>query len=183
MADTAEVVLHDDQPVDRQSSAPAPPRPMEMDVGSSASSRRNKPLHCIIAGSFDIVGDHSASPCSFPGAYPYCALCGSTAGASPEHYYAVCGGCNVVDPVQCQVPRRPVLEIPCPLVCVLWPAFYPLLLVASHLTCGRAVHAGPCLLDCPCAGPTYRREEWFEEEPACACVNCCGQGYSCQKHS
>ncbi len=171
------LTIHDD------GAAPAPLE-MEMDADdvNKSSRRKRQPLHCIIIGSVDIVGDHASTCLARPGAWPYCAVCGSTAGTSPEHYYAVCGGVNLADPLCCRRPRRPVVEVPCPLVSAWWPAVYPMGLLLSHLTCGRAVHAGPCLLDWPCAGPTYRREEWYEEEPSCAMVNCCGRGWSCMAH-
>ena len=100
----------------------------------------------------------------------------------------MCGGCNLVNPFRDWPPRRPVVEVPCPLVYVLWPVLYPVGLLLSHLTGGRAVYAGKfCVSPCcfclrdplECAAPRdYNEDSWNDGEWAVSssCVNCCGYG-------
>ena len=106
--------------------------------------------YCVIAASYNTSGDSGLGPPPFP----YLACCGPLTPAS----YACCCGCNVADAPnfccaccpcvdksrKCRA-EQPLLEVPCPLVCAVWPAVYPLALLCAwgeHLLCEKAGPAG-----------------------------------------
>ena len=126
------------------------------------------PQHCCIVSSYDSGGGMGC---------PYLAFCGPTGGSGNlsggnAYEYACWGGCNLADPLACLPPRRPIIEILCPLACAICPVTYPLGLCLAHATCGTLVHAGNCCFGCPegLAGPEYDRDDWSgEESPSTGC--------------
>mmetsp|Transcript_39980 Transcript_39980/g.80102 ORF Transcript_39980/g.80102 Transcript_39980/m.80102 type:complete len:214 (-) Transcript_39980:290-931(-) len=126
--------------------------------------------YLVIISSYDATGD---SP---PGPPPCCylAFCGPEGGdgqgghGGNAYDYACCCGCNIADVLACRPPRRPIIELPCLLVCPVWPVLYPPCLLLSYLTCGL-VYTGNCMFDCPdfVHGPGYDRSAWYSEDAPC----------------
>lgn len=80
--------------------------------------------YCCIVSSYDTAGDSPIPPFVCP--FPYLAFCGPLVPGK----YACCCGCSLCDST------RPMCELPCPIICLMWPVVYPIGLVLSILTAG-----------------------------------------------
>lgn len=128
------------------------------------------PCYCCIVSSVDANGDAIGWPCPCC----YVGLCGPVTGGTE---YACCCGCTL--PTRFP-PSRPICELPCPVTCLVWPLLWPAAYCLSHLMGGKVVYAGECCFNgcqcagCECAGPSYDRDDWYDEDPSCTECVCCG---------
>lgn len=182
--------------VDKNAATSTPPVPLTM---RRISSSRLEGQYCCILGWVDAAGDG----CGFPPCC-YLAFCGPVIGSKhgpsvPQDWrghavgvgdpklYACCCGCDLRGVMRCQRPIRPLCELPCPIICCLWPLIWPTGFCLSHVchACGcDAVYAGGfcdcCEQDCErCAGPTHDHDYWYEEHAMCSFFACNGKTWPC----
>eukprot|EP01091_Cochliopodium_minus_P018318 TRINITY_DN7395_c0_g1_i1.p1 TRINITY_DN7395_c0_g1~~TRINITY_DN7395_c0_g1_i1.p1 ORF type:complete len:142 (-),score=13.04 TRINITY_DN7395_c0_g1_i1:120-545(-) len=134
--------------------------------------------YCCIVGSYHAGGDcTNFMPCLYVG------CCGNL----PEKF-TFCGGCNC-----CGGNENPKIEIPCLLLCFLWPVVYPCSLLFSWIfscCCRNAIYVGECCFNCgeccccchDCVEkihgpePPYNRGAWYDEGSLTGgCFSCCNK--------